>query len=146
MSIFLDANAPMYSVGAAHPLKEPSIQVLRLVEEKQSQFVTSTEMLQELLHRYLAIRNWASGRAVFDRVVELLRGRIQPIYPRDVRQAADLADHHPRVSARDLLHAAVMNRLGVHRIVSTDADFDTLPGIERLDPMIVHEWRDTVTA
>jgi uncharacterized protein len=146
MSIFLDANAPMYSVGTAHPLKEPSIQVLRLVEENQSQFVTSTEMLQEILHRYLSIRNWESGRAVFDRVVELLRGRIQPIYPRDVRNAADLADRYPRVSARDLLHAAVMSRLGVRRIVSTDNDFDKLPDIERLDPIKIAEWRDTVTA
>ena len=39
-----------------------------------------------------------------------------------------------------------MQRFGITRIVSTDPGFDGLPGIERLDPMKVDEWRDTVTA
>jgi hypothetical protein len=36
------------------------------------------------------------------------------------------------LSARDALHAAVMRREGVSRIMSFDAGFDTLPGITRL--------------
>jgi len=144
--IFVDVNTPMYSAGAQHPLKAPSIRVLRLIQESPGVFVTSAEVFEEILHRYLAIRAWARGRPLFDRMARVMRGRIEPIYERDVRDAARLADDHPKVSARDLLHASVMNRLGVSRIVSTDTDFDVLPGIERLDPMTVDEWRDTVTA
>ena len=144
--IFVDANTPMYTVGAEHPLKDPSIKVLRLIQESPSNFLTSAEVLQEIIHRYLAIRAWPRGRAVFEQFSRLMRGRIHPIYESDVRGAARLADQHHDLSARDLLHAAVMNRLDVRRIVSTDTDFDDLPDIERLDPMKVDEWRDTVTA
>jgi hypothetical protein len=144
--IFIDANAPMYTVGTAHPLKAPSIKVLRLVQEYPGLFITSAEVLQEIVHRYLAIRAWPRGRGVFQQFARLMRGRIEPIYERDVREAARLADAHPDSSARDLLHAAVMDRLGARRIVSTDTDFDYLPGLERLDPMRVDDWRDSVTA
>jgi len=143
--IFLDANAPMYSAGRPHPLKAPSIQVLRLVQDHRSSFVTSAEIFQELVHRYLAIREWAIGRALFDGMAALMQGRIQPIYFRDVQEAANLADTYPTANARDLLHVAVMNRLEITRIVSTDKDFDGIPGIERLDPMLVDEWAHVVT-
>lgn len=82
---------------------------------------------------------------MFDRVVALMRGRIQPVYFRDVQSAAALADMYPTANARDLIHVAVMNRLGVTRIVSTDRDFDDIFGIERLDPMLVDEWAASVT-
>ncbi len=55
-----------------------------------------------------------------------------------------MADHHPGISDPNLLHAAVMQRVGATQIVSVDADFDRLPGITRLDPMRVDEWADSV--
>ena len=57
--------------------------------------------------------------------------------------AARLAAGHPRISAHDLVHAAVMKRLGANRIVSSDADFDRLLGVTRLDPAHVGEWGDS---
>lgn len=36
------------------------------------------------------------------------------------------------LSARDALHAAVMRREGVSRIMSFDGGFDALPGITRI--------------
>lgn len=146
MSTFLDTNIPMYAAGAPHPLRQPSIAILRLVEGAPSSFTTSAEVLQEILHRYLSINRWQQGRSVLLRFSRLLRGRIEPVYSRDVLRAAELADRHPRLQSRDYLHAAVMFRLGIRRIVSTDSRFDSLPGIERLDPVKVDEWRDTVTA
>lgn len=45
-------------------------------------------------------------------------------------------EHFPELSARDLLHVAVMLRVGSERIVKADKSFDRLAGegIERLDP------------
>ena len=37
-----------------------------------------------------------------------------------------------RLSARDALHVAVMQKAGVSRILSFDDGFDSLSGIERL--------------
>ena len=69
----------------------------------------------------------------------------ESIHAADVEQAAALADFHPMLSGRDLLHIAVMNRLGVTRIVSADSGFDRVSGIERLDPGRFSEWRESLS-
>ena len=139
---FLDANVPIYAAGRPHRLKEPSAQVLMLAAERPAALVTDAEVLQELLHRYLALRLWPQGKEVFHRFADLMRERVEPVHAADVEQAALLADEYPELGARDLLHAAVMQRLGVRRLVSADAGFDRLSGLERLDPMNVKEWRE----
>ena len=47
--------------------------------------------------------------------------------------ARDLINSVPSISARDALHAAVMQRAGITRILSYDRGFDVVPGIERLE-------------
>ena len=51
---------------------------------------------------------------------------------------------HPNKEPRDLVHAAVMRRLGASRIISADTDFDRLPEIVRLEPSDIAEWGDSV--
>ena len=119
--------------------------MLSLASDYQRNFVTNAEVLQELLHHYRATRQWSSiGRPVFARFAGLMVGRTEPIFAEDARLAADLADTGLRASARDLIHVAVMRRLGVERVVSADRDFDGIPGVIRLDPRAVNEWRDSV--
>ena len=143
--IFLDANVPIYAAGSPHPLKDPCSKVILLVADNPHAFFTDAEVLQELLHRYLGSHRWPEGRDVFQDFAQLIRERIEPIYAADVESAAELADGHARLSARDLLHVAVMNRLGLSRIVSTDSGFDELSGIERLDPAQVDAWQQTIS-
>jgi len=50
------------------------------------------------------------------------------------------------IDARDLVHATVMLRVGSKRILTADRGFDKIPGIERLDPLLVEEWALTVMA
>ena len=71
-------------------------------------------------------------------------GRIEPIYGRDVGMAGALASRHAGLSARDLLHVAVMTRQGANQIVSADRGFDQVPGIERLDPLDLSSWRNQI--
>ena len=139
-SIFLDTNVPIYAAGRQHPLKEPCSRVLALVAESPQEFVTDAEVLQELLDRYLALRLWPMGGQVFAWFADLMRERVEPIYSTDVENAASLADGYPDLGARDLLHAAVMGRLGVSRIVSADSGFGRLGEVERLDPEKVESW------
>ena len=143
-SIFLDANVPMYAAGRAHPLKAPCVDVLTLVAERPRAFVTDAEVLQEILHRYIAQRAWSRGKEVLARVALLMAGRIEPVGARDVEAAALLADHHPDLAGRDLLHVAVMQRLGIAQIVSADHDFERIAGVLRLDPADVGRWRAQV--
>ena len=40
---------------------------------------------------------------------------------------------------RESVHVSVMRRLGAHRIVSTDTDFDRLPDVVRLSPPVMSQ-------
>lgn len=52
---FVDSNIPMYLVGAAHPRKIDAQQLLERTLIERSRLVTDAEVLQEILHRYVAI-------------------------------------------------------------------------------------------
>jgi len=81
---------------------------------------------------------------VLTHFIELLGGRIEAWSVRDVLFAAQLADRYPQAGGRDLVHAAVMQRLGVSIIVSADRGFDGFAGRRRLDPMDVERWQPWV--
>lgn len=87
--IFVDSNVPMYLVGAPHPNKVEALRLLEAAVVGRERLVTSAEVLQEILHRYVAIER------------------------------------------RDALHAALMLRHGIGRIMTFDAAFDEVPGIDR---------------
>ena len=140
--IFIDANIPIYSGGRPHPLREPARAVLRFAAEAHGSFFTDAEVLQELLH-YLSVR---AGDAGLDHVrdfAELMRGNTEPVLSSDVELATEFSGALAGLQSRDLLHLAVMRRLGVTRIVSADRAFDAIPGVERLDPLRFEEWRDS---
>ena len=143
-AVFLDATVPVYAAGTEHPYRGPCARILRMVGESPRSFVTDAGVLKELLHRYLASRRWALGREVVRAFARAMHGRVEPVHAADVALAADLADIDPQVSARDLVHAAVMRRLAASRIISSDTDFDRLAGAERLDPLGVKEWAGSV--
>lgn len=145
-SIFLDTNIPMYAAGGPHILRTPCRRVMTLLDAAPNAFVTDAEVMQEIIHRYVSLRRWPQGRVVFSIFARAMRGRIEPVNAIDTEQAAAFADSYPHLSARDLIHAAVMQRLGVTRIVSTDGGFDHIDDIERLDPLFVEDWAETVSS
>lgn len=57
---------------------------------------------------------------------------VLPIERADVERAKRVLDGHPSISSRDALHVAVMERWEIRRIMSFDAGFDGVPGLERL--------------
>ena len=129
--ILVDSNVPMYLVGAAHPHKVDAQRALeRLVSERQ-RLVTDAEVLQEILHRYRAIDRPDAIQPAFDAVLGVC-DEVLPVEQRDVERARDVMLARWTLSARDALHVAVMERHDITRILSFDAGFDAVPGIERL--------------
>ncbi len=129
--ILLDSNIPMYLVGREHPLKAAARRALERAVMRRDRLVTDAEVYQEILHRYTAIgRRDAIGPAfdLLDRVVD----EVLPVDDGAVHRARDLLAGHSGLSARDAVHAAVMEHHGVRRIMTFDAGFDGLPGIERI--------------
>ena len=137
---FIDANVPIYAAGREHPYRQPCIQVLAAVNENPDGFVTDAEVFQEIMHHYRRTQRWDAGRMVMESFAAMMHGRVSPVTIDDVLAAGLLANEHLGLSTRDLLHLAVMRRLGVIRVVTADADFGRAPGIIRLDPADVGEW------
>ncbi len=128
--IFVDSNIPMYLVGDS---VHHQAAARRLVEEavaRQERLVTSAEVLQEILHRYVAIARRDAIQPAFD-VITGIVDVVFPVDAEDVERAKSIVLSRP-VSARDAVHAAVMERHGVSRIMSFDRHFDGIPGIERV--------------
>jgi len=55
-----------------------------------------------------------------------------PVEEVDVVRAKDLLGTHAALSARDALHAAVMERYGIERVLTFDRGFDVVAGVERV--------------
>ncbi len=130
-TVFIDSNVPMYLIGAPHPHKETVRRMLESAIARGDRLVTDAEVFQEILHRYYAIRHPDAIQAAFD----ALHGVVDEVFAvelADVEQAKGLMLTVTGLSARDAVHAAVMRRRGVRRLMSLDAGFDRVAGIERI--------------
>jgi predicted nucleic acid-binding protein len=129
--IFIDSNIPMYLVGGRHAHKADSQRLLEAAVVAGERLVTDAEVLQEVLHRYVAIERRDAIQPAFDAILGVV-DEVFPITLSDVEAAKTIVLGQPRLSSRDALHAAVMGREGVTRIMSFDVGFEALPGITRL--------------
>ncbi len=129
--IFVDSNIPMYLVGAPHAHKLDAQRLLERSLGERVRLVTDAEVLQEILHRYIAIGRRDAIQPCFDAVL----GIVDEVFPVDVAatlRAKTILFGHEKLSARDAIHLAVMEQHGVDRILSFDAAFDAYPGVRRL--------------
>ncbi len=128
--IFVDSNIPMYLVGAAHPNKDQARRLLERAIEAGDRLVTDAEVLQEILHRYHAIRRPDAIQPAFDALLGVV-DEVFPVERTDVEQAKGLMLGRHGLSARDAVHVAVMRRREIDIILSFDNGFDRISGIER---------------
>ncbi len=131
MSILIDSNIPMYLVGKAHPHKLDAQRLVQVAIGMDQRMVTDVEVLQEILHRYVAIDRRDMIQPAFDAVLGIV-DEVLLIDSLDLDRAKDIVLGSTRLSARDALHVAVMERHSVDRVMSFDSDFDGVPGITRL--------------
>jgi predicted nucleic acid-binding protein len=129
--IFVDSNIPMYLVGADHPHKADARRLLEAAIADGERLVTSAEVLQEILHRYVAIDRRDAIQPAFDALLGVA-DEVLAVGRPDAERAKDIVLGSSRITARDALHVAVMARAGISRIMSFDAGFDAVPGVTRL--------------
>lgn len=129
--IFVDSNIPMYLVGADHPHKVDARRLLEAAVAGSERLVTSAEVLQEILHRYVAIDRRDAIQPAFDALLGIA-DEVLAVERPDTQRAKDIVLGSRRVSARDALHIAIMERAGISRIMSFDTGFDGIPGVTRL--------------
>jgi len=127
--LFVDSNVPMYLIGSDHPCRDTLADFLR--GHADDDYVTSAEVYQEIVHRFVAI----DRREAITEAFALLDGlvvNVLDITRADVDAAHRIALEQRGLSGRDCLHLAVMSRHAITRILTMDRGFDHWPGIERL--------------
>lgn len=130
--IFIDANVPMYLVGATHPRKSRVLHLLERAAVDHERLVTDAEVMQEILYRYVAIGRRDAIRAAFD-VLFQVADEVFPIDVAATQRANSIVLSYPNLSARDAIHVATMQQRDVARIMSFDAGFDQVTGLTRID-------------
>lgn len=140
---YVDANVPLYATGSDERIRLRSAAILLALREHPRSGVTSAETLQEVFHVLFRRRLVDRALETVRLLDEALHGNVAAIEREDVLRAAEL-DVAPGLSARDRIHLAVMERLGIDRIISADRAFDDLPGITRFDPLAFDSWRHDV--
>jgi predicted nucleic acid-binding protein len=129
--IFVDSNIPMYVAARDHPLRGPALRFMTRVRNGDVQVCTSTEVLQEILYRYVGLRRLDLATAVYDSFVQLCPF-VLPVALSDTDRARDLLQGSAGISVRDAIHAAVMLNNGVAEIATFDEGFDRVAGITRV--------------
>ena len=129
--ILVDSNIPMYLVGAAHAHKTDAQRLVERALSDGERLVTDSEVLQEILHRYVAIGRREAIQPAFDVLLGIVDD-VLPIRRVEALRARDIVLGHDHISARDAVHLAVMEENGIARVLSFDRGLDAYPGIVRL--------------
>ena len=129
--IFIDSNIPMYLVGAPHPHKTDAQRLLDRAVADGEPLVSDAEVLEEILHRYGAIRRYDAIQPAFDALLDVV-DQVFTIEPATVERAKSIVLGRQHLSARDAIHVAVMEMNGIDRIMSFDAGFDSYAKIQRI--------------
>ena len=121
----------MYLVGASHPHKADAQRWLENLISDRQRLVTDAEVLQEILHRYVATNRQDAIQPAFDALLGVA-DQVLAVDRAAVERAKEIVMGHRRLSAREAVHVAVMQLHGIERILSFDTGFDGFPGITRL--------------
>ena len=121
----------MYLIGAAHPHKTDSQHLIERCISRNERLVTDAEVLQEILHRYVAIQRRDAIQAAFEILLAIV-DEVFPITQKNLQRAKEIVLGARVLSARDALHLAVMEHNSVENILTFDRGFDGFPGVTRI--------------
>jgi predicted nucleic acid-binding protein len=121
----------MYLVGAPHPHKSDAQHLLEKLVSDRQRLVTDAEVLQEILHRYVAINRRDAIQPAFDALLGIV-DQVLSVDRSVAERAKQIVLGHRRISARDAVHLAVMEHHEIEHILSFDSGFDGFPGVTRL--------------
>ncbi len=121
----------MYLVGAPHAHKLDAQLLVENALSAEERLLTDAEVLQEICHRYASIARRDMIQPAFDAILGVV-DEVLAVKREDVETAKDILLRYTPLSARDAVHAAVMRRHGIDRIMTFDRGFDALPGLARV--------------
>ncbi len=133
MSVFVDAAVFMYAGGPEHPLRPPCRAVTDGIGARTIDAVTSAEVIQEILHRYVSIRRQDRGITIARDAMDLL-GPVLPVTHAVMARVPSLIERYPDLATRDLVHVATCLDAGIDTIVTTDAAMTRVTEVRCVHP------------
>lgn len=133
LTLFIDSAVLMYAGGTEHDLRQPCQEVLAHVAAGRLPAVTSAEVVQEILHRFTALRLPELGVQMASACLDLF-SPVLPVTHAVMARMPGLIRDHPDLAARDLVHVATCIEEGISMIVSPDQDFDRVSEVRRISP------------
>lgn len=121
----------MYLVGSPHPHKADAQRLLEKLITDRERLVTDAEVLQEILHRYVAIDRRDAIQPAFDALLGVV-DEVLSVDVEAVERAKQIVLGYRQLSARDAVHLSVMEQNGIRQILSFDSGLDAFPGITRI--------------
>lgn len=131
MSLFIDTPVFLYALGVESREREPCRRLISSSVDRGVRLHTDVEVLQEVLSHRLRrttreqalaeCRQLAGNLVVHDVTLEVWH------------RATGLLES-TSIRGRDAFHAAAALLAGFDAIVTTDSDFDGIPGLRRIDP------------
>lgn len=121
----------MYLVGSPHAHKNDAQRLLEQFINERRRLVTDAEVLQEILHRYVAINRRDAIQPAFDALLGIVDD-VLDVDRKAAKRAREIVLGYRQLSARDAIHLAVMEQHGIGQILSFDSEFDGFPGVARL--------------
>jgi uncharacterized protein len=133
MSFLFDTSIFVYARGVEHEHRESCRHLLQMAAQGVLAGEASVELIQEYAH---ILRRWGlDGTCVREQARDVAALCLLHNFGEDeLRLALNLVATHPALRVRDAVHAATALRRGISVIVSPDRDFDSIAGLECLDP------------
>lgn len=129
---FIDTSVLLYAMGQPHPLKAVCGAVLAAAARGDVVLHASVDAVQEAL--YYRARRGPRQEAVADARSLSAMVVLHAFDETTAERMIDLVET-TSIRGRDAVHAATALQAGFTEIVSTDPDFDDVPGLRRLDPV-----------
>jgi predicted nucleic acid-binding protein len=129
--IFIDANIFMYAVGKPHPHKAASETLVRKAarSSRRDSYCTNTEVLQEILHRYISLGMKEIALDIAEGILSL-GITILPVQKDDLRRTTKILREFKNLSVRDALHLGVMQTHGITEVATYDRAFKEIPWVK----------------
>jgi len=130
-TFFLDANILIYSRSSPpSAYRDSCLEILDAIERDEVDAQISTVVLEEVWNLELTDRVGGIDGLTAD-AYELF----SPVLAvTDEIFARALALPHSKIGAKDRVHVATCLEHGIERIVTADKGFDTVAGLQRIDP------------
>lgn len=132
--IVLDTTVLLYAVGAEHPLRQPSREIVRAISDGRVAATTSVPVIQEFAHVRARRRGRSEAVVQAANFAELL-APLLPLTHAEIEPALRLFERHPELDAFDAFLAAAAIAHGARALVSADRAFAVVESVSYVDPV-----------